>query len=300
MQRAHEIPEDAGLAYWKSATLARIGDDAAARLTNDPRYDDVLRRIVSEVLAFYDAEPKLNAAFQEIGTIGLALFALYLDSKGGITHRRLTELSNTSTVMSRGRASAILGLLRYKGLARPEKAAPNGVQFHYLPSPELVRFFTRRIGLEYEALTLVEPAIRAFSDRWQSPGMLECFITNFGADLVRAGQEPLSELESIAGITRRRAGFQILCHLLMLADRGHAFPSLAPFEINVSEIARRFFVARPQVRRIVSELEKENFLARDGETFQFQPLLQSKFRRFMATIHVALMACAHDILKAQG
>jgi len=286
-----------GLEYWRNAAREEVDVAAVARLTDDPRYSAVLRQAITGGLAFNDAEPELNATFQDIGTAGLATLALYLDANGGITHRRLAEISNTSTILSRGRASAILGMLRFRGLATPERHAPRGAQIRYRMSPGIPHFFTTRIGIEFKALSLVEPSVNALLEIWEKPGTLHTYVASFGNDLVNAGRKPVADLETITDVGGRRGGFHILFDMLMRADKGDMFPSLAPFEVSISEMARRFSVSRAHVRRVVARTEALGFLVRDKDTFQFQPVLQSKLRRYIATVHVALMACAHDVLQ---
>ncbi len=94
-----------GLEYWSTATDGDPYRAAVARLLGEPNYDAVLRRVTGGALALYDAEPKINATFSDMGTFGLGLLALYLDASGGIMHRRLAGLSRTSTILSSARPS---------------------------------------------------------------------------------------------------------------------------------------------------------------------------------------------------
>ncbi|HTT98157.1 MAG TPA: helix-turn-helix domain-containing protein [Rhizomicrobium sp.] len=289
----------AGLKFWRDAVEGDVATEAVARLSSNPGYEDVLRRTVSGALAYFDTAPEINRTFRDVGTFGLGVLALHLDAHGGVTHRKLAELGSSSAILSTGRASAILAMMRVKGLIiREASRRPDG-HVHYLPTANLIHFFNTRLKLELSALAHVEPALVLFLDDWDAPGMFRRFVGTFGARLARAQNRPIAELEPVQQIGTHRAGFFILCDLLARADRGSAFPPTDTFEINVSDIARRFDVARSQARRVIQQLEDSGFLARDAGTGEarFTTELHTLFKRYMTVLHIGLMACAYDAMQ---
>lgn len=285
------------LEFWRKTVMAGTAQDHVARLLDRPEYDEAVRRSIQGGLHFYDSEPETNAIFREMGTFGLGVLALYLDSTGGINHRRLAGLGNTSTILSAGRASAILGLLRVKGLVAREAAA-NGLPARYLPSAQMTHFFSERFKVELSALTAVEPALLTHVARWEEPGVFPRFMALLGGQLVRAAQDRDHAFKPFNDIGTYRAGFLILYNLLMRADRGGALPTLEPFDIPVSEVARRFSVSRAHVRRLMDRLESSGYLVRDPNgTGCFQPALGPMLRHYLALGHVTFMGFAQEALR---
>jgi len=297
MAKFGAVGDTTELEFWRETVLAGTAQDHVARLLDRPEYDEAVRRSILGSLHFYDSEPETNAIFREMGTFGLGVLALYLDSTGGITHRRLAGLGNTSTILSAGRASAILGLLRAKGLVTRE-AATNGLPARYLPSAQMTHFFCARFKVDLSALIAVEPALQTHVARWEEPGVFPRFMALLGGQLVRAAQDRDHQFKSFNDIGTYRAGFLILNDLLMRADRGGPLPALEPFDIPVSEVARRFSVSRAHVRRLIDRLESSGYLVRDQSGAGcFQPTLGPIMRHYFALGHVTFMGFAHEAMR---
>jgi hypothetical protein len=287
---------ETGLEYWYAATTDRAVDSAAVdRLAAHPRSGEAMRRSIAGALAFYDADPKTNAMFLDLGSMALAIIALYLDASGGLTHRRLKEIGQTSSMLSGGRASAILALMRLKGFIRREHDAHR--QVLYRPEAVLRHWFLARFEIEIQAQAVVAPEVAPLVAMWKEPGLFERWIRHAGEAMVRVGTEPTAKDDGFNRTGAKRAGSLILFQMMQATDRGGEFPRAGPFALSVTEIAKRFSVSRSHVLRVLRELEREGFMTRpsDGEG-ALTPNLPPLFRRYWAITTLGLLACAHHTL----
>ncbi|HEY1630642.1 MAG TPA: hypothetical protein VGF56_04970 [Rhizomicrobium sp.] len=285
-----------GLEYWDAAGAP----EALARMTFHPARANAMRHSVRGGLSFFDAEPQANALFLDVGSFALGIIALYLDATGGVSHRHLRQMSQSSSILSGGRASAMLATMRLKGFIRRD--AGEGRQVLYRPEPLLKTFFRGRMRIEIEACAMIEPAIAPFLARWDEPAVCERFWSHFGAQMIRAGQNRLPELEAHSRIGARRAGSLILYQILADADRGGDFPAVAPFGLSVSATARRFGVSRSQVLRSVREIAREGLIARGGHEADgtVLPALAATFPSFWAHGQIGILASAHRAMLETG
>jgi len=293
---------ETGLAYWEAVSAGgEVPAEALARLAGHPARAEAIRHSVRGALAFFDGEQKAaNLLFLDVGSFALGIIALYLDATGGISHRHLKEMSQSSSILSGGRASAMLAFMRLKGFIRRD--AGEAGQVVYRPEPLLETFFRGRMRIEIEACAMLEPAIAPLLARWDDRETFARFWSRFGALMVRAGQNRLPRLEAYSRIAARRAGSLILYQILDKADRGGAFPDAAPFSLSVSATARRFGVSRSQVLRSVREIEHEGLIARGGHEADGTVLsaLVESFPLFWAHGQIGVLASAHCAMLETG
>lgn len=288
---------ETGLEHWVEA--GKSGPSASELLRIEPNYSEVLRVGVNDALALYDTQREINAVFLDIGSFSLGVLALYLDAVGGVTHRRLAELSGTSTILSRGRASAVLALMQFRKLVHKSPVRSPGGQIRYYPDEKFVRHFRTRFRIELSGLAKVEPALLPLIARWDEPGVFASFVAILGGELVRAGAMPPADLDMFNQVGARRAGMLILYEILRAADRGEDFPAVAPFELSVSASARRFGVSRSQVLRVLRDLTNAGLIELEAAQGRGRvlPLMHQKFPRYASISHSALLHCAHGALR---
>lgn len=284
-----------GLDYWDKAAHGEIEPEAVARFVADPGRSEALRRSIAGALDYFDAAPTANLLFNDLGSFALGAIALYLHSTGGITHRRLAELSHSTTVLSRGRASAILAALRMKGFARRGGEQARGTPVFYEPDARLSAFFQSRMRIEVETMMDGLPTRDFVLAQWDRPETFARFMGFFGAEMIRAGTRPLPELDMFNRIGARRSGFLILFALMQAADTGGAFPPTGDYAVSISAVARRFSVSRSHVTRVIRLIEKEGLLlrtTREGEG-RFGPAFAPAFAHYLAIGQIAILACVH-------
>ena len=287
---------ETGLKYWDAATNGVVASEAVARLLAAPGCSAALRHSVGGALKHFDADPKTSGLFLDIGSFALGILALYLDATGGISHRHLREISQSSSILSAGRASAILATLRFKGFAVREQGGLGDVR--YRPAPLLMRHFHGRFRVELEALVMVEPDVARLVERWDEPRLFERFIAYLGAELVRAGTRPIPELDGLNRIGARRAGLLVLYQLMLSADDGEAFPRDGVCKIAITATSRRFNLSRSHVLTVIRSIEHEGLIRRASDAGEavLLPSLVEFFPRYWAISQVAMLACAHRVL----
>jgi len=288
---------DTGLEYWdQTLERARQPGGAVRRLLADPRFADVLRAAARGALHEFDTKTALNTVFLDYGTFSLGFLALYLHAIGGITHRRLAELSGRSTILSRGRASAMLGMMRVKGLVA--RHTDMSGQVIYRPSDNLVRFFRDRFRVEFNAVALVEPRVEQMLAHWDEPGTFERYLAMFGMQWVTAGANDLQEFVPFRKILSRRAGMLIVYAMMDAADYGRSTTPLRSFPLSVSALARRFRVSRSQVLRVLREVEGAGFVSLDtakGEA-AFTPRFYEQYLTYSAVVYFYVINFSHQFL----
>lgn len=294
-----DVLAETGLEHWVDAVAGKFGPSASEMLRTEPSYAEVLRAGTRDSLALYDSQPDVNGVFMDVGSFSLGVLALYLDAVGGITHRRLAELSGTSTILSRGRASAVLALMQFRNLVHKSPVRSAGGQIRYHPDKKLTRHFRARFRIELDALSIIEPALKPLLARWDEPGVFPSFVGLLGTELVRAGTMPPPDVDIFNQVGARRAGMLILFAIMHAADNGGDYPSVAPFELSVSATARRFRVSRSQVLRVLRDLTNAGLIELDGSQGggRILPTMQQKFPRYGSISHSALLLCAHGALR---
>jgi AraC-like DNA-binding protein len=290
-----------GLAYWDHEKEDGVTDEKIAALWALPGYADGCRAVIRQAQAMSRTNTVFHANFRDIGRMVLGTLALYLHATGGLTHRRLCELSSEGGVLSSGRASAILLRLRMIGYVKASDQRNDGSARLYVPTEKMIEAYAGRTGLELEALARVEPGMAPFMAFWErdrNAAMLALYA-QFGERLLYAAANTRADLKPFETFITRDAGMLMFYAMLEAADRGGDFPQAGPFNISFAELARRFGVSRTHVMRFFRDAEKTGFLARDPKDnlTMVTPALCKSFADYYATIQIALMAMAYRALK---
>jgi hypothetical protein len=295
------LARSTGLEYWRDAGSGpEIDPGAMERILSHPRFDEAMRHSVTRALAFFREETQFNLVFLDQGTFLLGFLALYLHVTGGLTHRRLAEMGRSSSILSSGRASAILFHLRSKGLVRRAEKRSSDRTVIYTPASKMMDWFRDRVRGDIEAQAMIEPAVLPFLERLDEPGMHEQFLAVVGEDALKAARKPDPELAAVTAVAELRAGELILYRLAKLADDGGTFPSPGIANISISALAEQFRVSRTHVRRILKQCERNELIARHGSdaSYAVLPKLREQLRRQTAIFSVAGMRMIHFALES--
>lgn len=290
-----------GLSYWDHEKEEGVSDEKIATLRALPGYADACRQLNRQAQALAKKDTVFHANFRDIGRMVLGTLALYLHATGGLTHRRLCELSNEGGVLSSGRASAILLRLRMIGYVKPSDQRSDGSARLYVPTEKMIEAYASRTALELAALVKIEPEMAAFMAFWERDrnAALFALYSQFGERLIYAAVNAREDLKPFETFITRDAGMLMFYAILDSADRGGDFPNAAPFDISLADMSRRFGVSRTHVMRFFRDAEKAGFLARDAQgnlTVATAELCRS-FSEYSATVQIALMAMVHRALK---
>jgi hypothetical protein len=290
-----------GLEYWADVVgVGTLDDDAIARVKASPGFAPAMRHSMQRALGLYHENPVFHRNMKDIGRFVLGVVALYMDATGGVTHRRLRDLSGGAGITSAGRATAILWQLRRIGyvLAVTDK---NGKTERYVPTEEMRSAFRERFRLEFQAAAMIDPAMNAVLERFDEPAMNRALMKELGEKAIEAVSQPFHEEFSISRYSQRTAGMLVLFALLKTRDSGEgAFPQIGPVNFSIAQLSKQFEVSRSHVRRLLKELEKSGYFQQDisdggGE---LKPLLKDEYEKYYCYNYIGLLNCAHHALAA--
>lgn len=259
----------------------------------DPRLPAAMRHSVLNSIAYYDAAPVMHRNLKDVSRFVLGVVALYLDATGGLTHRRLRELSGQTGIISTGTATALLLRLRLIGYVASAETLPNGATRLYRPTQAMIVAFRDRMTIELHAAVLVDPRIQPVLDQIDVPDVFPTLMSVIGQDAVNAARNPRPDAVAIDRLSMRAAGMLIMFHLMAAADDGGAFPPVGEAEVSISELAKRYEVSRSHVLTVLRDAEGFGLIHRAAENrWRLEPQLGEVFRTFYAVLYMGIIKAA--------
>ncbi|MDB5470407.1 MAG: uncharacterized protein JWR84_1967 [Caulobacter sp.] len=255
--------------------LARavLTDEAVARVRNHPEFSGAALATMASWAPQPGEASSLAVKVRDLAQWMCAVWALQLHaSPDGLTHASLSRWLAPLGVTTRTRVHGILMYLRFAGLVRPLTGG-DARSKAYEPTPALLDLFRVRYRRDLEICARVLPAAGAALARWESPGVMEATVAGhgwiFGSALEARPPGPTLDI-----ISDRNGGMTILGQLMLQACPDGVFPPAGPGVHNISELARRAGVSRPQVHSVLKAGQKGGFLTvlEDGGV-GFTPLL---------------------------
>ena len=258
-----------------------------------PGLDDAIRSSVRGAVAYYDAAPALHRDVKDVSRFMLGVLALYLDASGGLTHRRLRELSGKSGILSAGTATAVLLRLQLIGYVTRAEAA-NGHSRPYRPTPAMEAAFRGRMRIEFEALTHVTDQVDLILARFDEPEVFAMLMAMMGDQSMMAAGSPNPDIAAFNALAVRAAGLLILFEVMAKADTGGAFPPVGEVELSVAAIARRYQVSRSHVLSVLRDIEAAGWIEKAGRdgTWRLRPALRADVRTFYGITYLGLIRAA--------
>jgi DNA-binding transcriptional ArsR family regulator len=213
-----------------------------------------MRHSVLGGLSLFERDPTFSHTFSDVSVLALGLLAIHLDATGHLHHRALRALSGRTSMLSAGRATAVLWRLRLGGFIEPVTEFRSGRERVYRPQPAMVAAFRQRIRIEAEALALLHPRGRALLDAFDDTDIVIRLISSGMRRLIADLHEGRDGRNPLAGVDYSAMGFMITCAVCAAAyEAGRATPE-GPVELSLSALARRFGVSRVHVRRVLRML----------------------------------------------
>ncbi|MFZ3005093.1 MAG: hypothetical protein WA047_02875 [Phenylobacterium sp.] len=264
-----------------------------------PGMDDAIRRSVLGAVAYYDAAPTLHRDVKDVSRFLLGVLALYLDASGGLTHRRLRELSGKSGILSAGTATAVLLRLQMIGYVTRADAA-NGHSRPYKPTPAMEAAFRGRMRIEFEALAHVTDEVDQMLARFDEPEVFAMLMTMMGDQSMQAAGSPNPDIEAFNKLAVRSAGLLILFDLMHQADTGGAFPPVGEVQVSVAAIARHYDVSRSHVLSVLRDIERAGWIdKRPGDgVWVLTPALRDDIRTFYGITYLGLIRASEMAFEA--
>jgi DNA-binding MarR family transcriptional regulator len=272
-----------------------------------PRFGDAVRLAAGGLVELYQGNALLNLLVNDRGRLLISYFALYLhfsggaaDRKSGLTLTRLQELCVENDVCSRGRAAAMVAVMRTAGYLAVAQGVGDRRVRRLAPTERLIGAQRQRWRCLFRAIMLLMPEMAEACQALERRDFVEAFMRRLGAHF-RAGVRMLAAAPGLQLFAERNAGMSILFALLAAGTKGQGAPYTV--SISISALARRFGVSRAHIVKLLHDAESRGLLRRtgdEGESVVVLPPLTDAAERFFATVFVFFAHCAREALCSQS
>jgi hypothetical protein len=265
-----------------------------------PRFGEALHHSVTKAIEHIAVDPLLHSTFRDLGHVMLASLALFMDATGGLTHRRLRDLSANSGVLSSGRAAALLLRLQFIGYVKGAQDHKNGSVRIYVPTDKMKAAYRKRLTIDLESIAMLAPEAQPVADNFDDD-RFRAYMAEMGKLMLALGPRHHPDLAAFDAITARNSGVLFLYILAKEAWKGGAFPQPGTIHLNASGMARTLGVSRMHVLRLLREAEAGGYIERqDGETATVTAPLCDHLSLWMALFYTTNGAILARVLKAEA
>lgn len=288
-----------GRAELRRRTKARMQEFRA-----NPDFMPAAEKCVRQLVRMYSGNRILNRILNDRGRVMFGIFALYLDATPdengvGLTVTRIANLCQELGICSRGRAKAIVMLMRWAGHleAGPEGGA-NRRQRPLVPTQKMTELQILRWRTILTSVSMLSPsaapALGLLENRQFGRALIRQMGSRFEAGFRLRHYAPEAML-----FAERDAGVLIAWYLLVSGVEGDAFPPRQPVPVPVAALARQFFVSRAHVLKLLREAEQAGMIVRTpssaGSVVLLEPMRETMLNLF-AAMFAAFADAAEDAL----
>jgi hypothetical protein len=275
--------------------------EAVAALCAHPRFAGAMRTSSAGLVSMYHGRHLLNWLMDDRGRVQFGYLALYLhvtrnkaDPSSGLTPTRMKALCAELGICSRGRATAMMSLMRFSGYLAPEIEAADRRQRRLVATERLQDLYVTRWRMHFTAMVPLLPDGAAMLAALSDPQFVHFFVVAM-VENFRAGFRPLQYAPGLGLFGERNAGILILASLLTAGEADDTMPPTRPVPLSISALARRFAVSRPHVLKLIRDAGREGSIERvgpDGEFVLLSPGLRQAAQNFFATMFLLFADCA--------
>ncbi len=260
-------------------------------IAEHPDFGVAARRLAANILDIAGEDRTLAAVFKDAGHYVTAMSAAYLDVRGGLTLTVLRQICAATGLLTANRAAALIDFMLHIGVLEP--AQDQG----YRTTPAFRKAWCRHLQAALEPAVLLDPALAPVPAALDDPHQYEHFLGIQTSRLyaLASGPDPFPSLR--ASFLHPLAGCAIL-HTLALTCTDAAFVPLESARVPLAELARRFGVSQPHVRRLLKRAEANRFLLHVGPSRRaFHPEGFPTIRYHYAAHFAELIACGRLVLE---
>jgi hypothetical protein len=239
-----------------------IGQAQFEAVIAHPRFAAAARQLSRSMLDLAASDAALDGIMKDVGRFSAAGLAIYLDATGGLTLARMKELCALNTVVSPGRARALLLYLRFLRYVEPVESSSRAARF--APTPALTAAYHTIMRTGIVAATQIEPGLGRLSNRLGDTSVMTRYIRISGALGLSLARGPMDNALWRVFLNRH-AGTQILHALMLASDDDAHYPPKGAIAFSLTGLARRFHVSRPHVARLLRTAEQEGLVVPAGE-----------------------------------
>jgi hypothetical protein len=238
------------------------------------------------------------------GRLLFGYLALYLDAKrdpadatSGLTPTRMAALCSELAICSRGRAAAMLSLMRFAGFVRPDTSSSDRRQRRLVSTAKLHALLHDRWQVHFSAMAPLLPDGAALVAALDDPAFVRALVIAMG-ERFRAGFRFMTDAPELGLFAERSGGLLILASLITAGDPDDSLPPTRPVPISIAGLARRFSVSRPHVLKLITDAAEQGLIERSEAAVRIAPALGDGLMNFFARMYLFFADCAREARQA--
>jgi hypothetical protein len=264
--------------------------EARAAIAAHPAFQRAMVGLVGQISALYSGNRLLNRVLSDRGRNIFGLLVLYLDALppdegGGLTAARIVALCTSTGLCSRGRAKAMLALMRWGGYLASAAPSEDRRVKPLMPQEKLIALQHKRWRLVFDAGGAFDPDLARLAPRLAEDAFAQALAVVLG-DAFIAGFRPISAAMELENLVDRDGGLMVLLALLT-AEAASAEPP------SIADLSRRFHLSRAHVLDLLRLSEERGLVERGVRgTGRLSPLGRDALKRFFACIFAVMSGAA--------
>jgi hypothetical protein len=273
-----------------------LSAEALAALRAHPLLANAVAAAAGALVAIARKPPPI---INDLGRLVIGNLALYLhysrdpaDPSSGLSAGRLKMLCVEQKVCSKGRALAVMALMRKAGDLVPATCQVDQRLRLLVPTAKLINACGQYWEAIFRGIAVLIPRRADAVAALQCEDILAGFLRAFGG-YFRAGTRLFKPGMGLTPFAQRNAALAILFSLLVASEQSRRAGSPATVRISIAEFSRRFGVSRPQVVRVLDKAVEASLVERsgpDGLEIMVLPRLRSVTEDFYVT---TFLLCDH-------
>lgn len=270
----------------------------------NPEFLPATEKCMRDLVSMYSGNRILNRILNDRGRVIFGIFALYMDAYPdengvGLTVTRIANMCQELGVCSRGRAKAIVMLMRWAGyLETGPEAGANRRQRPLIPTQRMMDVQLIRWRAILGAVSVIHPAAAPSLDLLDNQQFAKVLIRQMGSRF-ESGFRLRHYAPEAMLFAERDAGILIAWYLMVSGVEGDVFPPRQPVPVPVAALARQFFVSRAHVLKLLREAEQSGLILRTpssgGSVELLEPMRETMLNLF-AAIFAGFADAAEDSL----
>jgi MarR family len=264
-----------------------LSAEAIAALRTHPLLGNAVCAAAEAMVAIARKPPVI---INDLGRLVIGHLALYLhysrdpaDPSSGLSAGRMKALCADQKVCSKGRALAVMGLMRNAGDLVPARCQVDQRLHLLVPTEKLINACRQYWEAISRGMAVVIPGRSDAIAALQCEDVFAVFLQVFGGYYC-AGMRMFKLEAGLTPFAQRNAALAILFSLLVASEENGR--SGSPVVVRISELARRFGVSRPQVVRVLDKAVEASLVERsspDGLQITVLPRLRNVTQDFYVT-----------------
>lgn len=281
---------------------APLSTDAVAALRAHPRFAEAARQVSQCLSSLYQGNRILNQLVNDRGRVLLGFLLLHLhyarradDPQSGLTAGRVVDICVEHDICSRGRAKALLMLMRVAGYLAAAPDTPDKRVRLLVPTERLIAIHHDRWRCQFNALALLLPEGERALQALDKPAFVPAFVDRL-VGYYFAGHRVVGVSPELGSYIDRNAGMLILMSLLLASDPDDP-GRLAT--ISISGLAGRYGVSRAHVLKFLRDAASDRLIARPGPGDQIvlKPPFIDALEKFLANMLLFNALAAREALE---